>query len=232
MPLSPLIRKSASASRSRARTIAPPVRARPARGPRPIDFQGNCLEVRPGRHLHQHRRCRTASHGSLKPLIVSRQQTNAGKRRRRMNAMTRPHRTSACGNSLSAFRRTRSPGWPAPASSTNTCAAILAEGSARWLLRGPRRELHGRRRPAASCARAHPPRQSRVAAWRVHVDRRPAAARQGASRSASASSSSATNRRWSPSISPGRRTRRPIFNDLLPLALHGGDARQGLRPYR
>ena len=82
----------------------------------------------------------------------------------------------------SAFRRIPSPGCAGTSFKPEHLPAILADGRAGRLLRGPRRELHGRRRAAARGARPHPARPSGVAARGLHVDRRAAAARPGASR--------------------------------------------------
>ena len=97
-------------------------------------------------------------------------------------------------------------------------------GAQERLLRGPRRELYGRRRSAASCVGRHPQRLSRFrctacacrSAARIHSTKRIS--------NAFVRSSNATSPRWSPSIWPGRPTRRAYFNDLLPLPYTCGHA--------
>ena len=99
------------------------------------------------------------------------------------------------------------------------------------LFRDPRRELHGRRRSASSRPRDHPSRPRRFAAWRVHVDRRPARPGQGASRAL---------RRARSALRAGARLRASgvvdlrerLFQRPAAAALHGSDARDGVRSHR
>ena len=110
------------------------------------------------------------------------------------SSLSGPSHRRACRNKPQARASAVHPRWPED----------------RWLLRSPRRKLHGRRRSSASRARRYPQRLSRFrctacacrSAARVRWTRRISNAFDG--------SSNATSPRWSPSISPGRRTRRPI----------------------
>ena len=72
----------------------------------------------------------------------------------------------------------------------------------------------------------------RFAAWRVPVDRRPAASGRSASCPFRRPCCVATSPRSSRSISPGRPTTNVYYNDLLPLPLTRGDAGVGVRPHR
>ena len=121
-----------------------------------------------------------------------------------MNAATRP---AACAATPLRFPALPIGGLAGTSFKHEHLAAIRAEGSAARLLRSSCRKLHGRRRAAASRARNAAPRPSALAARRVHVDRRPNGRSTGRIWRASGISSSAMSRRWSPSISPGRRTR-------------------------
>ena len=123
-----------------------------------------------------------------------------------MNAAVKPTASASMPSSLSgaADRRPRGDELQARASPRDPRRRQAAR-----LLRSPCRELHGRGRTAASRAGSHPARPSGVAAWRLHVDRRTSSRSTGRIWSVSAISSNAMSRRWSPSISPGRRTRPP-----------------------
>ena len=85
------------------------------------------------------------------------------------SSLSGPSRRRACGNKPQA----------------RASAVDSRCGQDARLLRGPRRELYGRRRSSASGVGRHPQRLSRFAARRVHVDRRPASIGQGASRTLS-----------------------------------------------
>ena len=110
--------------------------------------------------------------------------------------------------------------------------AIIESPPGARLLRGPRRELHGRRRPAAPAARGDPRAsiRSRCMASACRSARR---GRWTAPISpGSPPSPRAISRRSSPNISPGRRTTGAFFNDLLPLPYTEETLGAGLRAYR
>ena len=100
-----------------------------------------------------------------------------------------------------------------------------------WVFRSPRRELHGRGRPAASPPRRHPRALPAIAARRRPLDRLARAARPGASREA---------RCGREALRAGARFRAPGLVDprggLLQRSpaptLHPRDARPGRRSYR